>query len=311
MPDATADALNELVPGGVSRGGVRLGERTVRWAEAGGGHPTVVLEAGRDDTVISWAPVMAALAGRVHVVAYDRAGLGASDPAPAGNVIERQVADLAAVIGAAADGPCVVAGHSWGGMLAQLLAFRHPALVSGLVLVDPAHEGMAAALSRPARWLTKVAMGPGPVRSVILTSGMLAPVRNSRARRTAELFSTDPRIRALVAAAYAQAAGRPDELALAFQGDGLQPVWRLRAAAAAFPDIPVIVLSATRGFPPRLRAYWTELQADLAAAAPRGRHVVATGSGHAIHLERTGLVVDAITEVAGEARRARGGAAAQ
>jgi hypothetical protein len=86
VPDATADALDELVPGGVTLGGVRLGERMVRWAEAGSGQPTVVLEAGRDDTVISWAPVMAALAGQVRVVAYDRAGLGASDPAPAGNV---------------------------------------------------------------------------------------------------------------------------------------------------------------------------------------------------------------------------------
>jgi pimeloyl-ACP methyl ester carboxylesterase len=33
--------------------------------------------------------------------------------------------------------PCVLAGHSWGGILVQLLAFRRPHLAAGLVLVDP------------------------------------------------------------------------------------------------------------------------------------------------------------------------------
>jgi pimeloyl-ACP methyl ester carboxylesterase len=82
VPDAVLDALPQLVPGGVARGGVRRGGRTVRWAEAASGQPAVVLEAGRNDTAITWAPGMAVLAGRAQVVAYDRAGPGASDPAP-------------------------------------------------------------------------------------------------------------------------------------------------------------------------------------------------------------------------------------
>jgi pimeloyl-ACP methyl ester carboxylesterase len=127
MADAVADALSRLVPGGVTRGGLVLGDRTVRWVEAGGrGHPTVILEAGRNDAAITWAPVMTALAPRAHAVAYDRAGLGASDPAPVPVTLDRQVADLAAVIGQTAPGPCVLAGHSWGGMLVQMLACRHP-----------------------------------------------------------------------------------------------------------------------------------------------------------------------------------------
>jgi hypothetical protein len=43
----------------------------------------------------------------------------------------------------------------------------------------------------------------------------------------------------------------------------------LRAAARPFPDVPVVVLSAARGFPRRFRARWTRLQAALAAAARR------------------------------------------
>jgi hypothetical protein len=54
----------------------------------------------------------------------------------------------------------------------------------------------------------------------------------------------------------------------------------LRAAARPFPDVPVVVLSAARGFPRRLRGHWTGLQKDLAAAVPRGRRLMIDGSGH-------------------------------
>lgn len=91
---------------------MRLGDRTVRWVETGRGQPTVVLEAGRNDTAITWAPVIPLLAGHAHVVVYGRAGLGASDPAPGGDIAQRQIADLAQVIGATSDRPCVLAGHS-------------------------------------------------------------------------------------------------------------------------------------------------------------------------------------------------------
>ena len=65
--------------------------------------------------------------------------------------------------------------------------------------------------------------------------------------------------------------------------------------------MPVVVLSANRGFPRRFRAHWTELQASLAASAPRGRHIVVHGSGHQIHRQRPDLVAGAIRQVAAEA----------
>ncbi|MGE5291340.1 MAG: alpha/beta fold hydrolase [Micromonosporaceae bacterium] len=234
VPDAVVDALGEFVPGEVTRGGVRLGDRAVRWVEAGSGQPTLVLEAGRMTRPSRGHWSLPRSPGGCMLVAYDRAGLGASYPAPSEDVVERQIADVAAVIGQAADGPCILAGHSWGGLLAKLVAFRHPGLVSGLVLVDPAHEQMTAALLRPACWVTRIRAAP--VRSVL-------PLES--------------------------AAGRPDEL----RGltASLSAIRQLLAASHPFPDIPVTVLSATRGFPPRLRTHWTALQADL-AAAPRGRH---------------------------------------
>ena len=65
--------------------------------------------------------------------------------------------------------------------------------------------------------------------------------------------------------------------------------------------MPVVVLSAARGFPRRFRAHWTRLQAAL-AAAPRGRHVVVGGTGHNIPRDRPDAVAGAILAVAAQAQ---------
>ena len=58
------------------------GRRVVRRVEAGAGEPAVVLEAGLNNGAASWQRVMPLLAPHLRVAAYDRAGLGSSDPAP-------------------------------------------------------------------------------------------------------------------------------------------------------------------------------------------------------------------------------------
>jgi pimeloyl-ACP methyl ester carboxylesterase len=228
--------------------------RTLRRIEAGSGRPSVVLEAGRNDVAAAWRPVMDLLAPSLHVVAYDRAGLGGSPPAADPVILARQLADLTAIITTATAGRCVLAGHSWGAVLVQLLARQRPDLVAGLVLVDPADEQLAGALP----WL---------------------------ARRGARLGRL----------------GRPDELRGGDTAASLALLRELRRAQPPFPDVPVMVLSATRGFPRRSRARWTQRQAGLAAAAPRGRHLVVHRAGHQLHRERPDLVAGAIRQVAAEA----------
>jgi pimeloyl-ACP methyl ester carboxylesterase len=225
------------------------GPRVVRRVEAGSGERAVVLEAGLNNGAASWERVMPLLAPHVRVAAYDRAGLGGSAPAPGLVTIDRQIDDLASVITGLAAGPCVLAGHSWGGVLVQLLAFRRPDLAAGLVLVDPGHEEMDSALPLSVRW----------------------GWRTMRAFFPDELHEDAPVTFAAVR--------------------------ELRAAASSFPDVPVVVLSAARGLPRRFRANWTRLQAGLAAAAPRGRHIVVEGTGHNIPRNRPGVVAAAILEV--------------
>jgi pimeloyl-ACP methyl ester carboxylesterase len=225
------------------------GPRVLRRVQAGTGARAVVLEAGLNNAATSWDRVLPLLAPHVRVVAYDRAGLGGSAPAPGLVTIDRQIDDLASVIAGLGAGPCVLAGHSWGGILVQLLAFRRPDLAAGLVLVDPGHEEMNSALPLPVRWGWQI---------------------------TRTVF--------------------PDEL----REDApvtLAALRELRTAGRSFPDVPVVVMSAARGFPRRFRAHWTRLQAGLAATAPQGRHVVVDGTGHNIPWNRPGVVAAAILEV--------------
>ena len=129
------------MPAGVKRGEVRRDGRVIRWVESGRGEPVAVLDAAAAEPgSLAWAGVMPLVAARTRVIAYDRAGAGDSDPvAPLS--LDGQIGDLTAVLRAAGGGrPVVVAGHSWGGLLAQLVALDHPELVAGLVLADPADE---------------------------------------------------------------------------------------------------------------------------------------------------------------------------
>ena len=56
-------------------------------------------------------------------------------------------------------------------------------------------------------------------------------------------------------------------------------------------------------FPRKFRAHWTRLQAELAAAAPQGRHAVVDGTGHQIPMDRPDVVADTILTVATQTQR--------
>jgi hypothetical protein len=99
---------------------------------------------------------------------------------------------------------------------------------------------------------------------------------------------------------------------------------QMRRAAAARPlrlTLPLVVLSKGRPFEPpgaelgfpiaELDRAWGSAQDELAMLLPHARHVVATESGHNIHVEQPGLVIRAVRRVVRAVRpvavRCRGG----
>ncbi|WP_280382302.1 alpha/beta fold hydrolase [Nocardia wallacei] len=81
-----------------------------------------------------WAALAAEHLPEVRIVAPDLRGHGRSPALPPWT-FETVVDDIARLLG---DTPAVVLGHSFGGAAGIHLARRHPELVRGLVLLDPA-----------------------------------------------------------------------------------------------------------------------------------------------------------------------------
>jgi len=86
------------------------------------------------------------VAKTTRVCAYDRPntrfdGTDRSTPVPQPHSIQQDVDDVVKLIAAVhLPTPLVVVSHSYGGLIADLLARTHPELVSGLVFVDPTSE---------------------------------------------------------------------------------------------------------------------------------------------------------------------------
>jgi pimeloyl-ACP methyl ester carboxylesterase len=107
---------------------------------AGEGSPTVILEAANGGMSAHWAQVQQQVAQTTRVCAYDRAGLGWSEPGPEPRDARQVSGELQALLeGAGIEGPYVLVGHSYGGLYARMYAARYPDKVAGVALVDSSH----------------------------------------------------------------------------------------------------------------------------------------------------------------------------
>jgi proline iminopeptidase len=114
--------------------GIRIFERRI-----GSGPPTVVLHGGPGAHHDYLLPGFDALATRRELIYYDQRGGGQSPVArdvPVG--WKEQVADLEELRRQWELDRLVLAGYSWGGLLALLYAVEHPERVERLALVSPA-----------------------------------------------------------------------------------------------------------------------------------------------------------------------------
>lgn len=111
---------------------IRAGERSDR--------PTILCEHGAFGSGTDWAAVQSRLAAKgLYSIAYDRAGLGFSDPGPWPRDVRAIQADRDLMLERLGErGPFVLVGHSMAGLFLRYLAGRRPEQVAGLVLVDAA-----------------------------------------------------------------------------------------------------------------------------------------------------------------------------
>lgn len=252
----------------------------------GVGTPTVVLVSGKGDRADTWrtnrldpptkeASVLFQTARFTRVCAYDRPNTigvdgepSRSDPVPSPVSASDGVADLHALLMAAqVQGPYVIVGHSYGGLIARLYASTYPDAVAGLVLEDALSEGLYDGLT--------------PAYRNILEEINLEPERVDNIRSFAQVAEAPP-VR---------------KMPMVILTADLPPISAQDVASGVFPSF------VTVDFVNALWSAQVAAQEGLARRFPAARHITNTHSRHYIHLEQPQIVVDAIREVVDQLRR--------
>jgi pimeloyl-ACP methyl ester carboxylesterase len=103
----------------------------------GEGSPAVVLHAGGGAESLYWHWVQKQIKDHTQVCAYDRAGLGWSEAVSTPRDPVSIVGELHGLLEeAGVQPPYIMAGHSYGAILARVYAAQYPQEVTGLTLVD-------------------------------------------------------------------------------------------------------------------------------------------------------------------------------
>ena len=237
--------------------------------------PIVVFESGGAAALETWDSVLSAVATFAPVVAYDRVGTGQSPWDSLPQTPERIVGRLRQLLGALdAPPPYVLVGHSWGGALIRYFAGAQPADIVGMVHIDPtdltqsrADElavfesiGSNAAARDSFYALMERAMSDAPPVLRSEAAVTMAILKQDVADRN---FRTVPSVPATVLVA-----GRP----------ALLPAAGLPFDARRFADA---------SYAARLRSLRNWVREP-------GQFIVATKSGHLIHVTEPALVIEAI-----------------
>jgi pimeloyl-ACP methyl ester carboxylesterase len=278
------------------------------------GEPTVVFEAGLAATSLSWTYVQPEVAKFARTFAYDRAGLGWSESGRAPRTVGVMVEALKTVlVRAELNGPFVLVGHSFGGLVVRAFAAAYPNDVAGLVLVDPVSLEYWAAcsegerrrvargtkLSRRGAWLARV----GVVRFALtaLAAGartmpkLIARTTAGRAtgfaeRLAGEIRKLPPEVLPMVRAHWCEP---KSFVAMAETLERLPENARTALGMKIPAAIPLTVLSAASATAEELveRDEWVR-------ESRCGEHIRLRECGHWLPLERPGEIVAAIRAMA-------------
>jgi len=259
--------------------------------------PTVILESGNGETRLTWARVQPKVARFARVCAYDRAGYAWSEASPKPRTVSVMVDELHALLeGAGIEGPVVLVGHSLGGVLARQYAARYPAQVSGVVLVDSAHEAQFQRLPESVRAATVSGLGQLEQAEQMIRLGLSAVV--------AKMVPLEPRLPAAIAELDHTLMVSGPEQVKATRGELEELMKGTTPPVASLGALPMVVISRGMAQPgmdtdtsAQTERVWADLQLELTALSSRGRRVVALKSGHSVQLDQPELVIDAIREV--------------
>lgn len=280
----------------------------------GTGSPTVILEAGLGGTSLDWSKVQPAVSRFTRVCSYDRAGYGWSDSAPgASRTSQQMMTELHLLLThAQIRGPYVLVGHSIGGLNMRLYAYRYPAEVAGMVLLDATSEHQFAPFGTHPAYFPPQGVSAAALQTqvfhVAAYFGLTRMALHSGLVPLEDFDAYPAAVKPIVLAHASQT--RYDSSQHNEYGALLESAAQVRAARLARPSygtLPLIVLSKDDAQDrlaegEQLAATWDALQQDVASLSSNSQHIVVQHSGHYINLDRPDLVINAIQSVWKQAR---------
>jgi len=236
----------------------------------GEGSPAIVLESGIADGMDKVEAMQKRLAATNRVIAYNRAGYGASEAGPLPRDGAREADELKALLDKlSVPGPYVLVGHSLGAMNVMIFASKHPKDVAGIVVMDPPPVGFA--LGRDYTDLHKMAEG-------------MTATWEAKAGEGAK--SDDPKARAQ-AVFFRMIASEHREMGATA---------KMVEAIPSFGGIPALFVASGKPNPAfgtvaeEFQKYWTTQTRTLAGKASRGGVVLAKDSSHDLYADAPDLV---------------------
>lgn len=283
---------------------VDIGGYRLHMQVEGEGNPTVVLISGAGGIGLSWELVRPAIARITRVVAYDRAGLGWSDPSPGprrADVMADELYTLLHKVGI--DGKYILVGHSLGGPVARHFAAKHPDEVAGLVMVDSAHEQQSKHFPEKLLNMFERMKGMVTVMKLVGRSGIFA--LNPGMTPTDDLSKLPAGIAGMIRGVIASSPSHVE----ATVAETMSVVAAETQPVRTLGDLPMTVISHgcldANAVPPSLgpevrdeyERAWQELQVEIASLTSRGRRIIAEHSGHNVILDQPEIVIESILEM--------------
>ncbi|HYJ48508.1 MAG TPA: alpha/beta hydrolase [Microbacterium sp.] len=248
---------------------VQGGQMHLLVSGAGADAPAVVLEAGMGSFSPNWYWVQRELPD-IRTVAYDRPGLGWSEPTQRTRDARTIAQDLLQALTAAGiEPPYVLAGHSFGGLPVRAFADLYPELTAGLVLVDASHPDQWARW--PVPYADRILAASQRLLGALAWFGVLRAIDASRAISHGLPTEQAAQLRAAAALPRFAAAEAAQTRAWATsrnQVNGAAPLGKLPLTVLAVTDQPVG------------GDLLTALQLELAELTDDARFEVVEGAGH-------------------------------
>jgi pimeloyl-ACP methyl ester carboxylesterase len=257
---------------------------------------TVIIEAGSGNDVTLWQGILGRVSRFAHVCAYDRAGLGWSDPVSGPRSFDDRARDLHFLLEHAdIAGPYILVGHSYGGYVVRRFAAAYPQSVSGILLIDAPDEvwSFAAEGLRDAQTIGAQEWR----RGLAARFGLLRLATRLFPDRFDPLQGVPDEARGEQMALYLRSSRHfaiADEMAAY---EAVPPEARGLFGFGRLGDTPLVVVSRGWNDPvtgDQVYPEWADAQKRLTSLSTNNVHSVAARSGHMIQFTEPGVIVRAI-----------------